>query len=218
MRVGILLFATLLWIGTPVAGAIMVHTDQASFLAALDPGFYLETFDTTATGSTPAPLLFSASGFSYNVDLVAPAFSGLFPFTIPGGDPSDIIMASNDARDTIIFDFTSGNVTAAGGFFFSADLAGDATDADVIIDTDQTDPMALSTGGSTTIFLGFTSDTPLDFLTIIGDSTNIVAFASANDFIVGSAVPEPSAAILALTALASLSHRARSRSQGEARP
>jgi hypothetical protein len=179
-------------IAGPAVGQVTVYTDQASFLAAIEAEFYLETFDTTETDTVDPPLNYSGSGFSYNVELVEPADSVLFPFVDPAGDPNDVFMSTNSALDTIRFDFIGDNVTAVGGFFFAADIQGSIISENVIVGTDQTSPMTVQTGGGTMTFLGFTSNTPFEFLTLIGDSTNLVTFGSANDFIVGTRiVPEP---------------------------
>ena len=90
MRVAVFLCTVGTLVSASAFGEVDVHTDQASFLAALLPGFYLETFDTTETDFFDPPLGFSQSGFSYDVTLFDPPVSVLLPFTIPSGDPNDI--------------------------------------------------------------------------------------------------------------------------------
>jgi hypothetical protein len=182
-------------VALPAAGVVTVYDTQGDFLATIAAGSYLETFDATPVGSTSAPLAYSGNGLSYDVKVLAPAVNPhLYPFTIPGGDPSDVIMGLANAEDTLIFDFTSGNVAAVGAFFFSTDIDGGVITADAIVDTDLTDPMVVSTAGTTTTFLGFISDQPFAFLSVRGDNASVVAFPSVNDVI----VPEPSHAALLL--------------------
>ncbi len=171
----------------PAAGTVTTFTDQAAFLAAVGPNVYLESFDSTETGGTPDPIPYASAGFNYVVDTSDPGESGLFPFLIPGGSPTDVIMSTNSARDHIRFDFSGDNVTAVGAFVLSADISGNVITSDLTVDTDQTDPMTVSPVGTTT-FVGFLSDAPFDFFTLIADSTLVVSFAAANDFIVGGKV------------------------------
>jgi hypothetical protein len=181
-------------------GVVTVYTDQTAFLNAIDPGYYLETFDGTDSGDAiTQPINYSMGGFAYSVGLQPPVNSGfnaLYPYTDPGGDPNDVFMGGEHSLDTIVFSLTSGNITAVGGFFFTADREGNILNVDVQVGTNQTATQTLATGGSTTTFLGFTSDTPFTELTI-GLGQGGLYWASANDFIVGQAtIPEPSALLL----------------------
>ena len=126
MRVTAVLCALLPFAANAAVGQVEVFSNQAAFIEAIPGEIYLESFETTETGSVPAPLHYSEAGLSYEINLVEPARSGLFPISAPGGD--DVFIASNDARDTIIFDFENENIFAAGGFFFAADIPGDIDD------------------------------------------------------------------------------------------
>ena len=183
LRIRLALVAAWTCLLAQLPAAVTVYTDRTAFLNAIGPSPYIETFDSTAPGPTPAPIEYSASGLVFDVRLKAPSFSsGLYPYVIPMGNPSDVIMACGDGRDTVVFDFSKANVYAVGAYFFCADFDGNVISADVFVDTDQTAPMTVP-GGSTTAFLGFVSDVPFSNLTMIGDTTTVVAFASANDLI-----------------------------------
>lgn len=77
MFAGLFLFA-------PPARAVTVFTDQAAFLAALAPGYSLETFEGLEQFPA-APIAFSNRGFTYSAELSAGTF---FNFTNPD-DASD---------------------------------------------------------------------------------------------------------------------------------
>lgn len=184
-RIWLFLFVALASVLARVSAAVTVYTDRMAFLAAIGPTPLTETFDSTNPDTAEAPIEYNYPGLKIDVLLQAPSFSkNLYPYTIPSGDPTDVIMAGNDARDTIVFSFSRGRVFAVGAYFFCADLAGEVISPDVIVDTDQTAPMTVVTGGTTTTFLGFVSDTPFQFLSMVGDIKDFVAFASANDLIV----------------------------------
>ena len=183
-------------VATPTFAGVVVYTDQASFLAATAPGSYLETFDSLATGVGPASIGFSDLGFSYTA---VASFDFSFPFTIPLGDPNDVILGTNFSDASITFSFTSGNVTAVGGYFFTTDFFGTPVATDLLVSTDQTLAQTLSPTLGALTFLGFTSDIPFISLTITSTDPGNDIFLVANDLIVGAAVPEPSTLALAGT-------------------
>ncbi|HLK55431.1 MAG TPA: hypothetical protein VKU00_02645, partial [Chthonomonadaceae bacterium] len=120
------LFATgLLLLGLTAASNAQttVYTDQATFLANVQSGYYLETFDSQPINTqVPSPLSFSSNGFSYTAsvpDLTSPSGPGNF-FNV--GTVSDVWLSTDLQGDPITFNFTSGNVTAVGGNFFNTDV------------------------------------------------------------------------------------------------
>jgi hypothetical protein len=61
-----ILGVAILGTGSWVFAGTMIYTDQASFLANVSSGYYLETFDSLPLGSIPNPQSFSQNGFSYS--------------------------------------------------------------------------------------------------------------------------------------------------------
>jgi hypothetical protein len=194
----------------PAVADVVIYNDQAAFLAATAPGYYEETFDSlvpdTLNGKT---LSFSQSGFSYT----ATTTDNFVPFTIPGGDPSDVILGTDTLGKSYSFNFLSGNVTAVGGFFFDSDFLGNVIIGDqfeITIDG-LTQPLTVTTTGQDT-FVGFVSSTPFTTLTVTSIDNDWVG---ANDLIVGTAataVPEPATNwIAAVGGLAMLAYARRRR-------
>ena len=181
----------------PAVADLGIFTDQAAFLAATAPGYYKETFDSLATGNDGQTTLnFSQSGFSYTAAVSDPLIDTFFPFTIPGGNSSDVVLGNNYSGESYSFNFTSGNVTAVGGFFFNADPNGNVLTGDEFtINIDGlTQPLTVTTTGQDT-FIGFVSSTPFTKLTL---TPLDYEYVGTNDLIVGtSAVPEPSTMLVA---------------------
>jgi len=182
----------LAFINDHLTAQVTTYSSQASFLAAINGGSYLETFDGIAGLPQPsAPLNFSSGGFTYSVD-TNPTNS--FFMAGPGGSGGggDVWVSTNSRTDQIIFTFTSGNIRAIGGLFFGSDINGAFAAGNVFISTDQT-PQQLLTGTSSLTFLGFISQSPFTTLTLSADQSVGALWPTANDFIVGniSAVPEP---------------------------
>lgn len=184
----------LLALASPAA-AVDVYTDQASFLAAISTGYYLETFDGVEASPEP-PIPFSSLGFEYEANVPGGSFVN---YANPS-DASDIWLSTNVAFDSLQFSFTSGNVTAVGGFFFTAVLSGAPATVDLHVETDQ-NAEVLTPGGADPelTFLGFVSDVPFTSLALSSISPDgFPHWPVANDLIVGMAVPEPSSAALLL--------------------
>lgn len=88
-----------------------IYTDLPTFLASIQPGYYLENFDTlTGPGLIPSPINFSSLGYAYS----ASAPNDFYATQTAG----DWVLSTNSAPDPITITFTSGNVTALGGTFF----------------------------------------------------------------------------------------------------
>jgi hypothetical protein len=180
------------------------YTDLATFLANVQPGYYLETFDSfPAFGSVSTPHSFSGgAGNSFSYD--ATAASGLFSVAVPPPD-GDVSLSTTNEADPIIFTFTSGNVTAVGGYFFPTDINGNIMAGTINVALDDGTNVNVVNGDLTT-FLGFTTTGPIASLTLTDPSD---PFVTVDDLYVGAggaqgaAVPEP--ATLALAGLGLLS-------------
>jgi hypothetical protein len=186
------------------------YSDQATFLAHVQPGYYLETFDTQPLNSpVDSPLSFSSNGFSYTASVpdVQNSSGGFDPgsfFNV--GTSSDVWLSTNLSQDTITFNFTSGNVTAVGGNFFNTDVDGNVSNG--TIDLLLSDGTSLTlTNPTDTTFAGFTSGQTITSLMVTpiaptnpdgsplldSNGNPVVTWATVNNLIVGAALPTTSA-------------------------
>jgi hypothetical protein len=172
--------------------ATTIYTSQAAFLAATQPGYYLETFNSLPQFTQLAsPLSFSTNGFSYN----ATAQTAGFFNTGPSGDTW---LSTFHEFDPIIFNFTSNNVTSVGGFFFLTDIPGNVAGGTVTV-TLNNGKMFSITDPNSTSFIGFATGVPIQSLTVTPPSSGATeVFATVNDFITGKAVPDSGTSALLL--------------------
>jgi hypothetical protein len=176
--------------------ATTIFTNQAAFLAATQPGFYLETFNSLPLGTIPptlaSPLNFSKNGFSYS----ASTASGQDFFNI--GPTGDVWLSTFHEFDPIVFNVTSNNVTAIGGFFFLTDINGNISNGTVTVTLNNGSMFSINNASSTS-FIGFTTSLPIQSLTVTPPSSGpSLIFATVNDFITGAAVPETGTSALLL--------------------
>ena len=188
----LLLILISLALSAMTARATATYTNQAAFLAATQPGYYLETFNSLPQFTQLAsPLSFSSSGFSYNATAPTAGFFNL-------GPTGDTWLSTFHEFDPIIFNFTSNNVTSVGGFFFLTDLTGNVAGGTVTV-TLNNGKMFSITDASSTSFIGFTTGVPIQSLTVTPPSSGAtLVFATVNDFITGKAVPETGSSALLL--------------------
>ena len=181
MRIGKLAIGTLLIFAASTVQA-QTYTSQSSFLAAIQSGYYLETFDSLpGYNSVSSPMTFSQNGFSYS----AAASSGLYGVTPDLGVPADHALSTNGSSDAITFTFTSGNITAVGGQFFQTAFDGTQTPGDATVTfNDGTTATLTATAGTPQPFFGYVSTVPILSLTVTVPQN----FATVNNFI---ATPEP---------------------------
>ncbi len=190
-----------------LAGAVMaapamadVFTDSASFLAQVQPGFYFNNF--ASVGAGPATSLnFSSGGFAYTISTGPGSISGLF--NNPG------LISTDNAQDVIRIDFTSGNVTAVGGNFFSSDINFNAIAASVTVALSDGQSVSFNSSNAND-FRGFTSNQTITSLTIDAFDVPGGAFAwsTLDNLYVGQAIPAPGAmALLGLGGLAAARRR-----------
>jgi hypothetical protein len=188
-----------------LAGAVMaapamadVYTDSASFLANVQPGHFFNNFTGVPSGAV-ASLDYSSGGFSYTIS-TGGGVSGLFNGTG--------IVSTDNAADVIRIDFTSGNVTAVGGNFWSTDINFFPFAATVDVNlSDGTSVSFNSTNAND--FRGFTSNAVITSMTIDAiDPVAGPAWSTLDNLYVGAAVPAPGAmALLGLGGLAAARRR-----------
>ncbi len=172
----------------------LVYTNLTTFSANVNPGYRTETFDSLGTGALGYQINFTNQSFLFNAGTPLAPATGLYGVA---GLGSDVWLSSNDP-ETIVFNFTSGNVTAVGGYFFNTDINGSLTNS-TLTATINNGTTRTILNANTNSFLGFTSQTPITSLTLSGDNTT---FLTANNLVVG-VVPEPST--LALVAFSGMS-------------
>jgi hypothetical protein len=204
---------TLLAASSPaVAATVVTYTDVAAFQNVLQPGFYLENFDSLTPGQTldPSgniiPMSFSSldGAFSYTVD--APGDS-LFVVQDPDALSAQSLSTNSPGFD-MIFTFASG-IRAVGGNFFATDINGYVNSGLVMITlgdgTTQTltDPLGTGFGGFTSI------DSDISSLTVsaapdpLQDPLLTPVYGTLDNFYTGTTVtPEPQSVFLLIGGLA----------------
>jgi hypothetical protein len=117
----IVVFAgVLLGFSVSLVRADIVYTTEASFLAAVNPGYYLNDFTGLAGGSVGNNLAYSGGTplFGYTIS----SSSGYLWGVAPGGNPA---MSTGFETDNLLVTITTGNVNAiAGNFFLTTDSGG----------------------------------------------------------------------------------------------
>ncbi len=199
MRKGIIsVFAIGLLFVLASAQAGTVYTDLPSFMAQLQPGYYLETFDGIGLGLLGVTLGFSDGTYSYTAS--APAPHELFGQYAPSS-VTDRVLSNNTATDTIRFDFTSANVTAVGGYFFPTNILYELIPGNTVLTLSDGTVVALM-DGTPASFVGFTTDPGVWITSLTVDAVDtpgdppVYRWPTVNDLYVGTAIPEPTTGAL----------------------
>ncbi len=190
--------------------ASTIYTGLPEFLAHVQPGYYLETFNSITLGDLPPTMTFSSGGYSY----VASAPSDLWGQYAPGSS-TDVVLSNNTATDPITFTFTSGNVNAVGGYFFGSDIGGNLLAADVVLTLSDGTVYTIA-GATPGSFAGFITNPGVWITSLVvdaPDSPPVYVWPTVNDLYTGSAaVPEPATVLLLAGGLiATAAHRRRNR-------
>ncbi len=190
-------------VGAKDANALVTtYTSSGTFAANVAPGSYTEGFQSLSiVSSTPGPLNYASAGFSYTATTTTTKFFG-------AGPSGNHWLSTNTAADTITITFTSGNVTAIGGYFFGSNASGglDAHATDVTLNDGTVVNLGALT--NTTSFAGFTSDVPITSLSVVmpnNTGTPRYFWPTVNDLTVGissAPVPEPTGWLGVLAVLA----------------
>ena len=174
-----------------------IYTTEASFLAAIQPGSYLNDFNgyKGAYNFLGGIQSFTdGSGKSY--DFTAPA-GGLYAVS-PTQTGLDGAISTLNSGDPLTATFTgSSAITAVGGFFFSTADNGDFIASTVTVTLDNGTTVSIPQNNPTLDFLGFTSTVPI--LSITTTSGDPSAFPTVDHFYAASAVatvPEPASLVI----------------------
>lgn len=193
-------------LATPAQAVITEYTDLASFMAAVqNPG--TDSFDDLpAFALVDTPALRTAGDFSYSVD----ALTGLFGLN----DGVDGLLSTNDRLDPLSFTGFSAGVSAIGLNAFGTNFDGLAVSGAVLNVT-----VVDSLGGTLTLdttdatpgsFFGFVSSGAIASL-VVQLSAPDEAYATANNLVLASVVPEPGTCALMLGGLGMVGWLARRR-------
>jgi hypothetical protein len=185
--------------GPALAGMVDVYTSESAFVSAIQAVYYLNDFILLPVGAIDSPQIFSGGTppFSYSVSSAA----SLWGAPGSGTQPYGRAIEARGANAELIFTFTSGNVTAAGGYFYLTDsvdgLAAGRLIVDVYDGSVNTNYVIDSTSTTWPVgFLGFTSEIPISTLTL---KTASGYFNTATGFYAAqtaASVPEPSSCVL----------------------
>ena len=195
-RRGIFSLAVLLFVvhgESVLMAAITTFTDEASFVSQLQAGYYLENFNGQTGGSHPSGLSLSGgtgNAFAYNIN--DNLSGGVYVFTpsgtMPSGWPQGSAVSPN-AGTSLVITFTSGNVTAVGGYFFQTTFAGAFASGTVTATLNDGSHVDATSSSGSVGFAGFTSDGASITSLTLSPGAN---FATMDNFYVGqlAAVPE----------------------------
>jgi hypothetical protein len=197
------------FIGSVHAVDFTVYTDKTAFLAALSPGYYTETFSTLAVNTLlSSPIVLNSGPNQFEVS----TGSGDFYNAANG---SDVWLSTDIRSESVNFSAFANSPTAIGGYFFLTNSSGSPNTGTINANLNSGAATSSITTASSTNFIGFvsTNNTPLSSLLLTTSATTW--WVTANDVIVGKALPvsEPSTYILALIASGVMIRIGRNRSR-----
>jgi hypothetical protein len=167
------------------------YTDEASFLSAIQAGYYLEDFGAFTYGSFQGPFqdFGPINGFSYRMSAARNLYSG-------NGN-----MSTNLATDPLNIVFTGSAVTAVGGLFWPTSVLGYNLVGDIVLSLSDGTNLTVTNADLTT-FRGFVSDSVAFTSMSVASGMDLHGFyqwPTVDHFYVGDAqtVPAPGAVLLA---------------------
>jgi hypothetical protein len=184
--------------GGRVAAVSSIYTNKADFDVAIAGalGTYTETFSSLSPGSLASPQSFSNGIFSFSA-VASSATTGLYVVDSAG---DNWLAAAADAS-SLIFSFTSGNVTAVGGNLFLINSEFSPVSNNLILQLSDSTATNF-TVSSAEDFFGFVSDVPVLSLSVTSQAAD--NFSTAANLTVANTVPEPSTFALLLAGFALL--------------
>lgn len=182
----ILILLLLAVTAAPTFGGVIAYTNEATFKAALAPGYYQEDFDyapwtTCVNPAVPSPQSFGPSGgWAYQVS----APSGLSGQVLPGGGGA---VGDYQLGEGITATFTGTLPTAVGGIFWTTDLNGNPVNGGTVyIALANLETYTYTDTSDWDAFTGFISDSPIASIRVTTGGN----WATMDHVIVGT-TPEP---------------------------
>ena len=201
-------FAALLCMHPSASGQTTIYTNRAAFEAALQPGYYTETFDGAGTtGEVPSPQAFiggSTNQFAYSI--ATQTGTSLFYATDPtDATMTDLWLGAFESDTSLVLTITTPNVMAIGGYFFLTSIVNTfPVEGTLTIGLNNGAMQSAGPLTTDTTFIGFTTTVPISSLVFTFTSAvPTTAYATINDLIVGTTViPEPSSLALVAVGMA----------------
>jgi hypothetical protein len=186
---------------TPANAAFF--TTEASFLAAVNPGSYTETFDTPIPGFIgpdqdgnyfgPPTAVFTGPGGAFGYTISTPPITlgnenGLFQSNA-GGFNNSRFLSNQVAGSNLTVTFSANNVTAFGGYFYETLIDTSYSNRFTQLSIDGGAPITLQPAGSPNgSYFGVTSATPITSFTLSGPGGDH-DFVTIDNLTVGVADP-----------------------------
>jgi hypothetical protein len=178
---------------------VVIYTSESDFVSAIEAVYYRNNFSALPAGAISSPQIFSGGTPPFSYSVSSPA--SLWGSPGSGSQPYGRAIKAGGANADLAFTFTSGNVTAAGGYFFLTDAVDGLAAGELIVDvydgSANTNYVIKPTSTNWPVgFLGFTFDSPVSTLTL---KTTSGYFNTATYFYAAqtaASVPEPSACVL----------------------
>ena len=192
MLVTVMTVALVAVAASPAVASVVTYTDEASFTAALDSGYYLEDFDGYDWAKITPPHDLSNGTYGYSVTA---------PHTLTGCPGMLSISHDNDAMQLTM---TGDPVTAVGGLFFATNDDGDFVSGSSTLTVHFADDSEASytVGVAEGDFFGVISTSPVAWMSLSETTDDL--YATVDHIYAGAAVPEPGTLALLVAGLAGL--------------
>ena len=169
---------------SPARAAVAVYTNEADFVAATTglPGYLNEFTNFEYYGELAHAVRVATNGIAYSLTTLPP----LSMISFPG------VISTVDTNDQVLMTFTSGNVTAVGGWFFTADTNATPADGSVTLTLTNGPSFTVSSvAGQPAPFAGFVSDGPIFTSMTVSNSVGNGPPALSHLYVVDG-IPSPS--------------------------